>query len=130
MLYVKRYKNYGKIMSSNKTKSSYDNFYFSFYELSNNRLIELQLIETVVNSKVKSSNLYLYETSYILKSGKEINYYLGQDFFEWFNLSPPFFEIKSSTPPSTNEKNCIRRFFYKYVDKVRHKKTDILQIKS
>lgn len=129
-LYVKRYINYGKVMFSEKINGKYDNFCYSFYELNNDRIIELQLIETVTNDEIKNSELFFYETSYILKNRKEINYYLGQDFFEWFNLSPPFFEIKNSTTPSVKEINCIEQFFYKYVNKVRYQKTNIVHVTS
>ena len=117
-------------MSSQKINGRYDNFHYSFYELNNDRIIELQLIETMINGEIKSSKLFFYGTSYILKNRKEINYYLGQDFFEWFNLCPPFFEIKSSTIPSNKEINCVERFFYKYLNKVRYQKTNIVHMTS
>ena len=129
-LYVKRYINHGKVMYSEKINGKYDNFYYSFYELNNDRIIELQLIETVTKDEVKRSELIFNGTSYILKNRKEINYYLGQDFLEWFNLSPPFFEIKSSTIPSHKEITCVERFFYKYVNKVRNQKTNIIHMIS
>ena len=129
-LYVKRYINYGKVMYSEKINGNYDNFYYSFYELNNDRIIELQLIETVTNDEIKNSELFFYGTSYILKNRKEINYYLGQDFFEWFDLSPPLFEIINSTTPSVKEISCIERFFYKYVNKVRYQKTNIVHMTS
>ena len=56
-LYVKRYINYGKVMYSEKINGKYDNFCYSFYELNNDRIIELQLIETVTNDEIKNSEL-------------------------------------------------------------------------
>lgn len=127
-LHVKSYKNYGKMMSSDTTKERYENFYFSFYHLSNDRVIELQCVEYIKNGKVKESDLFFHETKFELKNGKKINYFLGQDFFEWFNLSPPIIQIKNSTPPSKEEVMCVKKIFYDYVDKVREKKTDIISV--
>ena len=62
-LYVKRYINYGKVMYSEKINGNYDNFYYSFYELNNDRIIELQLIETVTNYEIKNWSYFL-EMSY------------------------------------------------------------------
>ena len=67
-LYVKRYINHGKVMYSEKINGKYDNFYYSFYELNNDRIIELQLIETVTKDEVKRSELIFNGTSYILKN--------------------------------------------------------------
>ena len=69
------------MMSSDTTKDKYDNIYFSFYRLSNHRIIEVMFIEYMKNSKVIDTDLSFYETKFELKNGKKINYSLGQDFF-------------------------------------------------
>ena len=117
---VVRYKNYGNTDSSVPDESIYDNhFYWSFYELSNGKIISLQYVENLTNNKASS---YDYEFSYAN------NYQFGQDFLKWFNGLKPVKDLKELKFPSKKEKECVKEFFDKNILKTKELQTNIINI--
>ena len=58
-LKVVRYKNYGCMMESEESEDPYDNrFFWSFFELSNGEIIDLQFVENLTNGKVSSIDYF------------------------------------------------------------------------
>ena len=72
-LKVIRYKNYGCQM---KSEDDEDQFYFSFYELSNGEIIELTLFQSLNEGVIIDQYEFSY-TKMKLKCGKIINYKFG-----------------------------------------------------
>ena len=66
-----KYKNYGCMMESEESKDSYDNkFFWSFFELSNGKIIDLQFVENLTNGKVKSIDYFFGYAKSELKTGE------------------------------------------------------------
>ena len=119
-LKVWRYKNYGNTDSSVPDESIYDNhFYWSFYELSNGKIISLQYVENLTNNKASS---YDYEFSYAN------NYQFGQDFLKWFNGLKPVKDLKELKFPSKKEKECVKDFFDKNILKTKEIPSKIMDL--
>lgn len=127
-LKVIKYINYGWVLTGGDNKSHEDRFYWSFYELNNKKIIELELFETVENDIIKFSEYTLFYPHYELKNGTQIKYNFGQNFYKWFDSSPPFNSVKSHKSPTKSEKKCVMDFYYKNVDKEKNNKTDVIDI--
>ena len=127
-LKVIKYINYGWVLTGGDNKSHEDRFYWSFYELNNKKIIELELIETVENDITKFSEYTLFYPHYELKNGTQIKYNFGQNFYKWFDSSPPYNSVKSHKSPTKSEKKCVMDFYYKNVDKEKNNKTDVIDI--
>ena len=134
-LRVIRYKNYGCTMTSEDYE---DKFYFSFYELSNGKIIELMLFQ----NDNEGVSIDQYEFSYTkmkLNNGEIINYKFGdskaideseitKEFFEWFDSSPPAKDVISNTNPNKNEEKCIYNFYLKCIEPNKDIKTDTMEV--
>ena len=125
-LKIKRYKNYGMTMSSDQDESGEEHrFYWSFYEL-NNKIIVFQHIEFwQKNVFIDSQFDYSYGESE-LKNGKIHKYKFGQDFFEWFDSSPPVKNLKKLNYPTQEEEICVKEFYSQFIESKRHIETDII----
>mgnify|MGYP001268187114 CR=1 FL=1 len=96
-LKVIRYKNYGCTMTGPAdSESEWENkFYWSFYELNNMSIINLQHTENWKNNKLVDTDFDYSYTKYVIKNGETISYEFGdakandlesmsKEFFDWF----------------------------------------------
>ncbi len=140
-LKVFKYKNYGQTMTSDADDESHweNKFYWSFYELSNGNIINLQHIENWENNKFVDSEFDDSYTKYELKNGETISYKFGdakandidamsKEFFDWFESLPPYSDIKNPTRPSLEEEKCVKEFYEKHIMDKKDQKTDTILI--
>ena len=125
-LKVIRYKNYGCTMSSMPNENIYDNkFFWSFYELNNGKIIDLQFVENLTNRKVTSVDYSFFYSKSELKTGEIIEYKFGnaepntkeisKEFYDWFYAQPPAKDLKELIRPSKDEEKCVKEFFNKNI---------------
>ena len=119
-------------------ESDWENkFYWSFYELSNGTIINLQYTENWEKNKFIHADFEYHDTKYELNNGDIISYVFGnakanddeamsKEFFKWFESQPPYHHIKNPTSPSLGEEKCIKAFFEKNINK--DQKTDTIHI--
>ena len=110
-LKLNRYKNYGCMLHSENKPESLTKFYWSFYELNNNKTYSLQYIEYLKKNKLVDSDFELSYTEQNLNNGNIINYKFGQDFFLWFDNSPSINDVKTNIQPSKKEEDFIIDFY-------------------
>jgi hypothetical protein len=138
-LKVVRYKNYGCTMESEEDETPYDNkFFWSFYELSNGEIIDLNFTENLKNGKVSSIDYHFGYTKHELKNGEVIEYKFGNakpntkeisdEFFDWFDSNPPVKDLKKFCSPTKNEEKCVKEFFIKNIMKTKEVATNIVNI--
>jgi len=134
-LKVIRYKNYGCQM---KSEDDEDQFYFSFYELNNGKIIELMLYQSDNDGVIIDQ----YEFSYTktkLKSGEIRNYKFGnakandeegmsKEFYKWFNSSPPAVDVIDWFAANDKEEKCVKGFYIENIDPNKHIKTDTTEV--
>jgi len=134
-LKVIRYKNYGCQM---KSEDDEDQFYFSFYELNNGKIIELMLYQSDNDGVIIDQ----YEFSYTktkLKSGEIRNYKFGnakandeegmsKEFYKWFNSSPPAVDVIDWFAANDKEEKCVKGFYIENIDPIKHIKTDTTEV--
>ena len=137
-LEVIRYKNYGCTMTGPDEDADWENkFFWSFYELSNGSIINLNYTENWKKNKFVDVEFDYSYTKDHLKNGKIISYKFGdakandgnamsEEFFDWFESLPPYDEIKNPTRPSLEEEKCVKSFFEKHIEK--DTKTDTVNI--
>ena len=129
-LKVVRFKNYGCTMiGPDDNNSDWEiKFYYSFYELSNGNMINLQYTENWEKNKFVGAEYDYYYSKNELKNGEIISYKFGdakandantmsEEFFDWFESLPPYHQVKNPTYPSLEEKKCIKAFFEKHIEK-------------
>ena len=120
-LKVIRYKNYGCVMTSEEDESKYDNnFFWSFYELSNGKIIDLEFIETLTNGRVASNTYYFgYANSgfqkYQFGNSKPNTKEMSNEFFDWFESTPLCGDFRVKHPDKDEEK-CVKEFYLKYIE--------------
>ena len=130
ILKVVKYKNYGCTISSEKEESPYDNnFFWSFYELNNGKIIDLQFVENLTNRKATSVDYSFFYSKTELKTGEIIEYKFGnaepntkeisKEFYDWFYAQPPANDCKELIRPSKNEEKCVKEFFNKNILKTK-----------
>ncbi len=140
-LRVIRYKNYGCTMTGpDDSKSDWENnFYWSFYELSNGNIINLHYTQNLKKNKFIDDEFDFYYTNYELNNGKKISYKFGdakghdlnsmsKEFFQWFESKPPYHQIKDPKYPTKDEEKCIKDFFLKHVEI--NKKTNTIYLNN
>tara|TARA_B100000780_G_C21072875_1_gene431792 strand:+ start:485 stop:922 length:438 start_codon:yes stop_codon:yes gene_type:complete len=141
-LKVIKYKNYGCTMTGPAdSESDWENkFYWSFYELSNGNIINLQHIENWKKNKFVDADFDDSYTKYELKNGETISYEFGdakandldamsEEFFDWFESSPPYNDIKRPIfSPSIEERKCVIEFYKKHIIDRKDQKTDTIII--
>ena len=133
-LKVIRYKNYGCQMTSEDNK---DKFYFSFYELSNGKIIELMLFLADNEGVIIDQYEFSY-TKIKLKTGEIREYKFGNakpntrglsnEFFNWFDANPPVKQCKELIWPTKDEKKCVKEFFNKNILKTKEVATNIVNV--
>lgn len=138
-LKVVRYKNYGCTMESEENQTPYDNkFFWSFFELNNGEIIDLNFTENLKNGKASSIDYHFGYTKHELKNGEVIEYKFGnakainkkemyKEFFDWFDSLPPAKDIKELCYPSENEEKCVKEFFIKNILKTKEVATNIIK---
>ena len=138
-LKVIRYKNYGCMIESGESEDPYDNrFFWSFFELSNGEIIDLNFTENLKNGKVSSIDYHFAYTKHELKNGEVIEYKFGNakpntkeisdEFFDWFDSLPPAKDIKELSYPSENEEKCVKEFFDKNILETKEVATNIVNV--
>ena len=129
-------------MESEVSKTPYDNkFFWSFFELSNGEIIDLNFTENLTNGKVTSIDYFFGHPKSELKSGEIIEYKFGNakpntrefsnEFFDWFdNLSPIKYLKDNREWPTKEEEKCVKEFFDKNILKSRELQTNIINLKT
>ena len=136
---VIKYKNYGFTDSSIPDNNIYDhNFYWSFYELNNGKIIHLEFVENLTNGMVTSVDYFFGYPKSELKSGEIIEYKFGnaepntqemsKEFFDWFNANPPVKDCKDLIWPTKDEEKCVKDFFNKNILKNKEVQTNIINL--
>ena len=138
-LKVIRYKNYGCTLTGGGFSDNWeDKFYFSFYELNNGNIIELNLFQSFKEDKLILSQYDFSNTKHELKNGEVIEYKFGNakpntkeisdEFFDWFDYLPPAKDIQELSCPSENEEKCIKEFFNKNILETKEVATNIVNV--
>jgi hypothetical protein len=136
-LKVIRYKNYGCQMASEDEE---DQFYFSFYELNNGKIIELMMIENFKDNKLNATQYEFSCTKTKLKSGEIRNYTFGNakandeyamanEFYKWFDSSPTYGESEANLAPYDEEEKCVKDFYLKHIEPTKEINTDTIEVK-
>ena len=118
-LNIIKYKHHGyTINGGEKAQNIKDLFYWSFFELSNRKVISLLLTETFKDNKLIHSDLNCHYTEC---------YKFGDDFFVWFD------KISSSTERNLEdltkeEDKLVKKFFRKHIEKTREVTTEIIYL--
>jgi hypothetical protein len=116
-----------------------DKFYFSFYELSNEEIIELMLFQADNEGVIIDQYEFSY-TKMKLKSGEIINYKFGnaksndaegmsKEFYKWFDSSPPAVDVIDWFTLYDEEEKCVKDFYIENVEPIKHIKTDTIEVK-
>ena len=138
-LKVIRYKNYGCTLTGGGFSDNWeDKFYFSFYELNNGNIIELNLFQSFKEDKLILSQYDFSNTKHELKNGEVIEYKFGNakpntkeisdEFFDWFDYLPPAKDIQELSCPSENEEKCVKEFFNKNILETKEVATNIVNV--
>ena len=138
-LKVIRYKNYGCTLTGGGSSDNWeDKFYFSFYELNNGNIIELNLFQSFKENKLILSQYDFSNTKDELKNGEVIEYKFGNakpntkeisdEFFDWFDSLPPAKDIQELSCPSENEEKCVKEFFNKNILETKEVATNIVNV--
>ena len=141
-LKVVKYKNYGRMMESEKSEDPFsNNFFWCFFELNNKEIINLQLAENLKNNKIINIDYEFYYAKEELKTGQVHEYKFGKakpntrefsnEFFDWFdNLSPIKYLKDNREWPTKEEEKCVKEFFDKNILKSRELQTNIINLKT
>ena len=128
------------MIESEESEGHYDNrFFWCFFELSNGKIIDLQLVENLKNKKIRDID---YDFSYAkeeLKTGKIHKYKFGNakpntrdfsnEFFDWFdNLSPIKYLKDNREWPTKEEEKCVKEFFDKHILKTKQVATNTVNL--
>jgi len=139
-LKVIRYKNYGCTMTGGGSPDNWeDKFYFSFYELNNGKIIELDLYQSFKDDELNFSQYDFSNTKERLKSGKvreykfgkakaDDNYGMADEFFKWFDSCPTPAEVKDCYIIEEIEEKCVKNFYLKHIEPTKDIKTDTIEI--
>tara|TARA_B110000459_G_C16466076_1_gene427488 strand:+ start:205 stop:567 length:363 start_codon:yes stop_codon:yes gene_type:complete len=108
-------------MTSEESESIYDNnFFWSFYELSNGKILDLQFIENLTNGRVASNTYYFgYANNFVQKyqfgNSKPNTKEMSKEFFDWLDSSPLCGDFRIRRPDKDEEK-CVKEFYLKYIE--------------
>ena len=119
-------------MTSEESESQYDdNFFWSFYELSNGKIIDLEFIENLTNGRVTSNDYYFgYANSefqkYQFGNSKPNTKEMNNEFFDWFESTPLCGDFRVKHPDKDEEK-CVKEFYLKYIEPNKSIQTDTIE---
>ncbi len=116
------------------SKDGQDNFYFSFYELNNGKIICLNICQS---SEIIQYNFYY--TKKELNNVEIIDYKFGnakaidenemsKEFFEWFDYLPPMSKEIDYFIPNSDEEKCVKDFYLEYIDAKKDIKTNTIEV--
>ena len=116
-----------------------DQFYFSFYELSNGEIIELMLFQSDNEGVIVEQYEFSY-TKMKLKSGEIRNYKFGnakandeegmsKEFYKWYDSYPPALEVIDWFALYEEEEKCVKDFYLKHIEPTKVVKTDNIDVK-
>ena len=116
-----------------------DQFYFSFYELSNGEIIELMLFQSDNEGVIVEQYEFSY-TKMKLKSGEIRNYKFGnakandeegmsKEFYKWYDSYPPALEVIDWFALYEEEEKCVKDFYLKHIEPTKVVKTDNIEVK-
>jgi hypothetical protein len=140
-LKVIRYKNYGCTLTGGGSPDNWeDKFYFSFYELNNGNIIELDLFQSFKDDELILSQYDFSNTKVRLKSGKvreykfgkakaDDNYAMADEFFKWFDSYPTHLEVKDYYIIEEIEEKCVKDFYLLNIEPTKDIKTDTTEVK-
>jgi hypothetical protein len=114
------------MLHSENKPESLTKFYWSFYELNNNKTYSLQYIEYLKKNKLVDSDFELSYTEQNLNNGNIINYKFGQDFFQWFDNSPSINDVITNIYPSKKEENFIIDFYKSNIIQNKDEESEII----
>lgn len=118
-LNIIKYKHHGyTINGDEKTQNIKDLFYWSFFELSNRKVISLLLTETFKDNMLIHSDLNCHYTNC---------YIFGEDFFDWWDKTMGE-QNKDLGYPNDEEEKLIIKFYKKNIEINRDIKTDIIYL--
>lgn len=126
-LKIVRYMNYGHTMGSDPyfgseiegEKSKYSNeFYWSFFELSNGKIISLHFVENLQFDKLTSTDMFLNYTN---------SYKFGEEFFDWWDKTFTDKE-KNLGFPNEEEESLVKKFYKEKIEIKRDVKTEIINL--
>lgn len=114
-------------------------FYWSFHELNNGKVIVLNHTENLVNGKLIDNQFDCTYGSSELKNGEIIKYRFGnakpddvnamsKEFFDYFDSNPPVKDLKSLEYPTKDEEKCVIEFYKKYIIDKKDEKTGTLEV--
>lgn len=118
------------MLQSEDNSDSLTNFYWSFYELNNNKIYSLQHIEYFDKNKLINFDFELLYTEQKLNNGTTINYKFGQDFFQWFDNSPIINDIVNLINPSIKEEEFIIEFYQKNIIQNKEEESEIINFSN
>ena len=139
-LKVIRYKNYGCTLTGGGSPDNWeDKFYFSFYELNNGNIIELDLFQSFKDDELILSQYDFSNTKVRLKSGKvreykfgkakaDDNYAMADEFFKWFDSYPTHIEVKDYYIIEEIEEKCVKDFYLLNIEPTKDIKTDTTEV--
>ena len=139
-LKVIRYKNYGCTLTGGGSPDNWeDKFYFSFYELNNGNIIELDLFQSFKDDELILSQYDFSNTKVRLKSGKvreykfgkakaDDNYAMVDEFFKWFDSYPTHIEVKDYYIIEEIEEKCVKDFYLLNIEPTKDIKTDTTEV--
>ena len=138
-LKIIQYKNYGNTDSSISDEGIYCNkFYWSFYKLSNGKIVDLHYVENFTNKKISSIDYFFGYPKSELKTGEIVEYKFGnakpntkefsKEFFNWFYANPSVKDCKELVWPTKNEEKCVKDFFDKSILKTKEIPTKIINV--
>lgn len=118
-LKVIRYKHYGcTIDGGYETPDVKDLFYWSFFELNNEKVISLLFTETFKNNKQIHFDLSCHYTEC---------YKFGDDFFIWINKTYSSKE-RNLEDPTKEEDKLVKKFFRMQIENTREVATEIIYL--
>ena len=118
------------MLQSEDNSDSLTNFYWSFYELNNNKVYSLQHIEYFDKNKLINFDFELLYTEQKLNNGTTINYKFGQDFFQWFDNSPPINVVINNIHPSKKEEDFIIDFYKSNIIQNKEEESEIINFSN